>query len=93
LGHLAQNHIVHRDIKVSNIFLSKNGIPKIADFGFAIKANTMFRDVNIGSPLYMSPESLIYRQYGPKTDIWSFGVLIYELVTGETPLEKCKTDE
>lgn len=55
LEHLAKNYIVHRDIKVSNIFLSKNGVPKIADFGFATTAKSPFKDVNIGSPLYMSP--------------------------------------
>lgn len=82
MEHLAKNYIVHRDIKISNIFLSKNKSPKIADFGFAIRANIPFKDVNIGSPIYMSPESLLYRQYGPKTDVWSFGVLLYELVYG-----------
>ena len=39
--------------------MAKNGTPKIADFGFAIKANTNFKDLNIGSPLYMSPEGLL----------------------------------
>lgn len=83
---MARNSIVHRDIKISNIFISKNGTVKIADFGFAIKANKLFKDLNIGSPLYMSPEGLLYNQYGPKTDVWSFGVLLYELINGKTPL-------
>lgn len=52
---LAKNNVIHRDIKVANIFLTKSGIPKIADFGFAINGSTVFKDVNIGSPLYMSP--------------------------------------
>lgn len=56
---MSKNSIIHRDIKISNIFIAKNGTPKIADFGFAIKANTNFNDLNIGSPLYMSPEGLL----------------------------------
>ena len=62
--------------------MTKNGIPKIADFGFAIKSKSLFKDVNIGSPLFMSPEGMLYNQYGPKTDVWSFGVLLYELLHG-----------
>lgn len=45
---------MHRDIKLSNVFI-KNGEYKLGDFGFAIKASTCFKDVSIGSPLYMSP--------------------------------------
>jgi serine/threonine protein kinase len=76
---------VHRDLKLSNVFL-QNGHYKLGDFGFAIEARQPFRDVSIGSPLYMSPEGLIHHVYGPKTDIWSFGILIYELLHGKTPL-------
>ena len=61
---------------MSNIFI-KDDIFKLGDFGFAIKAKNKFRDVHIGSPLYMSPEGLIQNVYGPKTDIWAFGILIY----------------
>jgi serine/threonine protein kinase len=64
---------------------------KLADFGFAIRANANFKDIAIGSPVYMSPEGLINNFYGPKTDVWSFGILIYELLHGVTPLASCKT--
>jgi serine/threonine protein kinase len=60
LQYLEANSIIHRDLKVANIFLNKNGTAKIADFGFAIKSKTKFKDINIGSPIYMSPEGLIH---------------------------------
>jgi serine/threonine protein kinase len=55
---LAEEQIVHRDIKIANIFL-KNGITKIADFGFAKKSTQNFKDISIGTPIYMAPEGLI----------------------------------
>lgn len=54
LEYLSSRGVVHRDIKLSNVFI-KNGEYKLGDFGFAIKANQCFKDVSIGSPLYMSP--------------------------------------
>ena len=54
LLYLAEHGIVHRDIKVSNIFVN-NGDAKIADFGFAKSTRSKFKDINIGSPIYMSP--------------------------------------
>lgn len=57
---------------------------KIADFGFAKFTKYLFsyerikfKDINIGSPIYMSPEGLIENIYGPKTDIWAFGIMIF----------------
>jgi serine/threonine protein kinase len=47
-------HIVHRDLKVSNVFMHK-GAYKLGDFGFAIRASQVFKDIAIGSPVYMSP--------------------------------------
>lgn len=48
--------------------------------------------MSIGSPLYMSPEGFVNNIYGPKTDVWAFGVLIYELLHGYTPYSNCKTE-
>jgi serine/threonine protein kinase len=48
-------NIIHRDLKTSNIFVGAEGVCKIADFGFAIKSESNFKDVCLGSPLYMAP--------------------------------------
>lgn len=77
---------------MANIFIH-NGVAKIADFGFAKSVKTKFKDINIGSPIYMSPEGLIDNIYGPKTDIWSFGILIFEMLHGETPFSHCKSEK
>jgi len=60
---------------------------KVADFGFAIKAAdaSKYSKYNVGSPLYMAPESLKRNEYSFKTDIWALGVILHELLTGQTP--------
>lgn len=68
-------------------------MPKIADFGFAVKSEKPFRDISIGSPIYMSPEGLILHEYGPKTEVWGLGIMIYEMLHGEAPLSRCKTEQ
>ena len=59
----------------------------MADFGFAIKAAdaSKYSKYNVGSPLYMAPESLKRNEYSFKTDIWALGVILHELLTGQTP--------
>jgi serine/threonine protein kinase len=74
---IAETGFLHRDLKPANILI-KDKMIKIADFGFAkrVTANTK-ESVNVGSPLYMSPEALQGNIYTIKNDIWSIGVIIY----------------
>lgn len=91
LGYLHSQNIIHRDLKPQNILITKvDGKPqlKIADFGFAKETQPQDMSSTIcGSPLYMSPQLLNMTEYSPKADIWSLGVIMYEMVTGNKPIE------
>jgi len=78
--------IVHRDLKLANIFIRK-GVVKLADFGFAIHSDRCLEkfDYNVGSPYYMPPESLKFNRYSYKSDVWSIGIIAYEMIYGHLP--------
>jgi serine/threonine protein kinase len=80
--------IMHRDLKPSNILID-NGEIKLADFGFCKKMKGEFEMTKsiVGSPIYMAPELLQGKYYCSKADIWSLGVLLYELLHGHCPYE------
>lgn len=86
---LVNRGVVHRDLKPSNI-LFHNGVLKVADFGFAriLKKPTEMMETMVGSPLYMAPEILQGKAYDKKSDIWSLGVILYQLIFGRVPFEE-----
>lgn len=87
LKYLSQYNIIHRDLKPQNLLISNCGDIKISDFGFAKEHNNIdnLKQTYCGSPLYMAPEILHYQKYNSKSDLWSVGIIIYEMITGKPP--------
>ena len=94
LEYAHKNDVVHRDIKPDNIFILKDGTVKVADFGIAQLASTSTMTqagTIIGTPGYMSPEQVRGERVDWRTDIFSTGVLLYELLTGAPAFEAGST--
>ncbi len=88
LQYLHKRNVVHRDIKPENVLLFLDGTVKLTDFGFAIEIKPGEKITKqVGTLDYLSPEIVEGRSYDHTTDIWSLGVMIYELATGKAPFE------
>lgn len=86
LDHLYRQYkIIHRDIKPSNVLINSKGQIKLCDFGVSKKLINSIADTFVGTSTYMSPERIQGNVYSIKGDVWSLGLMIIELVTGEFP--------
>lgn len=91
LAHAHENHIIHRDVKPSNILFNENGYPVLCDFGVArftdLEEGQTLTATNalVGTPAYMPPEQSTGQAVDGRIDIYALGVIFYELLTGKRP--------
>lgn len=88
LAYAHEHGVVHRDIKPSNIMVLRGRHVKIADFGIARMDTSLWKTQSnkiVGSPLYMSPEQVLSQPVDQRSDIFSFGIVLYQMITGQLP--------
>lgn len=83
--------VIHRDIKPENVVLH-DSVVKLCDFGWSVHQDNGMRTTFCGTPLYVCPEILKGNEYDEKVDIWSMGIMTYEMLVGENPF-KISTEE
>ncbi|KAA6363098.1 MAG: putative NEK protein kinase, partial [Streblomastix strix] len=86
---LHEQHVLHRDIKSANVFLSKSGVVKIGDLGISklLAGKDSLAKTAIGTPYYLCPEMWQNKPYNNKSDVWSLGIVLYEMTTLNKPFQ------
>lgn len=82
---LHDNNILHRDLKSANIFITNDGTYKLGDLNISKVLKKGLAHTQTGTPYYCSPEVWQDKPYGPKSDMWSFGCVLYEMAAQKPP--------
>ncbi|CAN1192554.1 Serine/threonine-protein kinase STY46 [Linum perenne] len=88
MNYLHQNNIIHRDLKAANLLMDENDVVKVADFGVArVKTQSGVMTAETGTYRWMAPEVIEHKPYDHKADVFSFAIVLWELLTGKLPYE------
>ena len=89
LSYAHRHQVLHRDLKPANLLLSKDGVLKVIDFGVACLLDSQREEERVvGTPVYMSPEHIRGQTLDARTDVYSLGIIVHELLLGQTPFPR-----